>query len=152
MSSEAARDGPSVVTVGVDGSRTSLRALAYAGGLTRRQGARLVAVHVSFPAGSGWAALSGALSGEVSGLLAATCSELRDALQHEIASASTAAGFDVELLTAVGDPFVELTRLCDELRTDLVVVGASESAGHRLMGSLAARLVRAGRWPVTVVP
>ncbi len=32
------------------------------------------------------------------------------------------------------------------------VVGASEQAGHRLIGSVASRLVRAGRWPVTVVP
>ena len=35
---------------------------------------------------------------------------------------------------------------------DMVVVGASEHAGHRLVGSIATRLVRAGLWPVTVVP
>jgi nucleotide-binding universal stress UspA family protein len=34
----------------------------------------------------------------------------------------------------------------------MVVVGSSEQAGHRLVGSVASRLVRAGRWPVTVVP
>jgi len=33
-----------------------------------------------------------------------------------------------------------------------VVVGASEHLGHRIVGSLAARLVRAGKWPVIVVP
>ena len=33
-----------------------------------------------------------------------------------------------------------------------VVVGASEHLGHRIVGSLASRLVRAGKWPVTVVP
>ena len=52
----------------------------------------------------------------------------------------------------VGDPWTELTRVADELRVDAVVVGASESAGHRIIGSLAGRLVRAGRWPVSVVP
>jgi nucleotide-binding universal stress UspA family protein len=31
-------------------------------------------------------------------------------------------------------------------------VGASEQAGHRLVGSIATRLVRLGEWPVTVVP
>ena len=31
-------------------------------------------------------------------------------------------------------------------------VGASKQAGHRFVGSLAVRLVRAGKWPVTVVP
>ncbi|WP_411074874.1 universal stress protein [Streptomyces sp. cmx-4-7] len=35
---------------------------------------------------------------------------------------------------------------------DAVVVGASESAGHRFVGSVAVRLVKAGRRPVTVVP
>jgi nucleotide-binding universal stress UspA family protein len=35
---------------------------------------------------------------------------------------------------------------------DAVVVGASAHAGHRLVGSLAVRLVKAARWPVTVVP
>jgi nucleotide-binding universal stress UspA family protein len=39
-----------------------------------------------------------------------------------------------------------------QVRAEVIVVGASESAGHRLVGSLAVRLVRAGRWPVTVVP
>jgi hypothetical protein len=38
------------------------------------------------------------------------------------------------------------------LRTDAVVVGASARMAHRLAGSLAVRLVKAGRWPVTVVP
>ena len=39
-------DGPSLILVGVDGSRTSLRAAAYAGGLARRQRCRLLAVYV----------------------------------------------------------------------------------------------------------
>jgi nucleotide-binding universal stress UspA family protein len=38
------------------------------------------------------------------------------------------------------------------MRADAIVVGASAKAGHRLIGSLAVRLVRAGKWPVTVVP
>jgi nucleotide-binding universal stress UspA family protein len=33
-----------------------------------------------------------------------------------------------------------------------VVVGSSESLGHRVAGSIAVRLVRGARWPVTVVP
>jgi nucleotide-binding universal stress UspA family protein len=52
----------------------------------------------------------------------------------------------------MGDPWVELNRAAKEYRADAVVVGASEHAGHRIVGSLATRLVRAGKWPVTVVP
>lgn len=51
-----------------------------------------------------------------------------------------------------GDAYTELCKAADESRADLVVVGSSEQAGHRLVGSVATRLVRAGRWPVIVVP
>jgi nucleotide-binding universal stress UspA family protein len=43
---ELGTDGPSLIMVGVDGSRTSLRAAAYAAGLARRQRSRLLAVYV----------------------------------------------------------------------------------------------------------
>ena len=42
--------------------------------------------------------------------------------------------------------------MAEGIGTDAVVVGASARAGHRLIGSLAVRLVKAARWPVTVVP
>jgi nucleotide-binding universal stress UspA family protein len=61
-------------------------------------------------------------------------------------------GVEITFMTAVGDPFNELRRIADEVRADAVVVGASAKAGHRFIGSLAVRLVKAGRWPVTVVP
>ena len=46
----------------------------------------------------------------------------------------------------------EIIRVATELRADAVVVGASSRFGHRFVGSMAVRLVKAGRWPVTVVP
>lgn len=51
-----------------------------------------------------------------------------------------------------GDPYAGLVSAAEELTADAVVVGASEQAGHRIVGSVAIRLVKAGRWPVTVVP
>ncbi|MFI9047159.1 universal stress protein [Streptomyces sp. NPDC053427] len=57
-----------------------------------------------------------------------------------------------EFHTVEGDAFGGLVRVADELKADAVVVGASEHAGHRFIGSLAVRLVKAARWPVTVVP
>ena len=44
---ELGTDGPMVVLTGVDGSRTSMRAAAYAAGLARRQQSRLVVVYVA---------------------------------------------------------------------------------------------------------
>ncbi len=61
-------------------------------------------------------------------------------------------GISVTFMLAHGDPYHEITRIAMETRADAIVVGASLKAGHRLMGSLAVRLVRAGKWPVTVVP
>ena len=56
---ELGTDGPGAIVVGVDGTPTSLRALAYAAGLARRQRAELIVVYVRSPlrtpvALSGW--------------------------------------------------------------------------------------------------
>jgi nucleotide-binding universal stress UspA family protein len=49
-----------------------------------------------------------------------------------------------------GDPYTELSKVADDARADMLVVGKSASPGHKLMGSIATRLVKA--WPVVVVP
>jgi nucleotide-binding universal stress UspA family protein len=143
---ELGTDGPNVVLVGLDGSRTSRRATAWAAGLARRQGAHLVVVHVQRPSAS--AAMAPGLAGAMPAAASAVAAEL----EAEIVPRAAEIGVRLEFISVVGDPWTELTRIADELRVDAVVVGASESAGHRIIGSLAGRLVRAGRWPVSVVP
>jgi nucleotide-binding universal stress UspA family protein len=59
---------------------------------------------------------------------------------------------EARLVTVHGDPYIEIVRAADDMRADAVVVGASMKAGHRFIGSLAGRLIKAGKWPVTVVP
>jgi nucleotide-binding universal stress UspA family protein len=143
---ELGTDGPALILVGIDGSRTSLRAASYAAGLARRQGSRLACVYVDRP---------GTTTGLDAGVQVAeraTNIEIAEDLRRQIDAGAKEYGLDVAFYTAAGDPVAEITRLAEELRADAVVVGASESAGHRLIGSIAARLVRAGRWPVTVVP
>jgi len=132
--------------LGFDGSPTSVRAGAYAAGLARRQRARLVVVHVE---------TSPALSLLVPDRpwpLEETMTALTEELRSQVEAGAGHTGVDAEFIAVRGDPYGELTRIATELRADAVVVGASAGAGHRLMGSLAVRLVRAGRWPVTVVP
>ncbi|GAA1945578.1 universal stress protein [Kitasatospora viridis] len=143
---ELGTDGPTTLLVAVDGSVTSLRAAAYAAGLARRQGSRLVAVYVQ---------TVGALAGTSAYAAQAlregaeeTAAELRGLVEQAARDRGVRAGF----VSRTGDPFTEIAALADEVRADGVLVGCSEKLGHRLLGSLAVRLVRAGRWPVTVVP
>lgn len=144
---ERGTDGPKVILVGVDGSDSALRAMSYAGGLARRQHALLAVVYVQPVLAAGVA-------------LGAPVAEATDEIaENLIAQIRTAAErtkgiFDVrwEFHTFRGDPFNGLVKAADDLKADAVVVGASEQAGHRIVGSVAVRLVKAGRWPVTVVP
>ncbi|MBT2211104.1 MULTISPECIES: universal stress protein [Actinomadura] len=139
-------DGPKVIVVGVDGSDTSLRAGAYAWGLARRGGGRLVIVQVS-----GTAALTTLTPGGAA-VLREAADETTAYLRGELERAAASTPVPYELVTELGDPYTVLARVADETRADAVVVGASTQAGHRLIGSVAVRLVRTGRWPVTVVP
>ena len=146
---EFGTDGPSVILVGVDDSTPSSRAGWYAAGLARRQRARIVAVFVSPLATFGSAGPGGAA------LTVAKEEAVRASAQEMEQRAHTVAaelGISITFMAARGDPFTEISRIADEIRADAIVVGASAHAGHRFVGSLAVRLVRAGKWPVTVVP
>ncbi|MET8615040.1 MULTISPECIES: universal stress protein [Streptomyces] len=144
---ERGTDGPKVVLVGVDGSESSMRAAAYAGGLARRQHALLAVVYVQ-PVLAAGAALGAPVM--------ETADEIAEDLVTQIREAAERVRgiFEVrwEFHTYRGDPYTGLVTAAEELKADAVVVGASEQAGHRIIGSVAVRLVKAGRWPVTVVP
>jgi nucleotide-binding universal stress UspA family protein len=139
-----------VILVGVDGSPTSLRAGAYAAGLARRQRARLVVVLVG-PVASLATAMPGA-GAAVAASQGEAFDETSDDLRRQVEVQARERGIAVTFVVRRGDPFSELRRAADEVRAEAVVVGASAKAGHRLVGSVAVRLVRAGKWPVTVVP
>ncbi|MFF7154090.1 universal stress protein [Streptomyces sp. NPDC008139] len=144
---ERGTDGPKVILAGLDGSDTSWRAAAYAAGLARRQHALLALVYVQpyMPTG---AALGVPVSEVDTGIAEQLLAEIRDSVERLQGT------FTVrwEFHTFRGDPYNGLTTAAEQLTADAVVVGASERAGHRFVGSVAVRLVKAGRWPVTVVP
>jgi nucleotide-binding universal stress UspA family protein len=142
---ELGTDGPQSILVGVDGSDTSLRAGSYAAGLARRQGAELV---VLFVRTTGAAGTRADLLVAVRDAQDQVAADLRETARTRSAELNLRVSFHERS----GNPYAELVKLADELRVDAVVVGASTQAGHRFVGSLAARLVRQARWPVTVVP
>jgi nucleotide-binding universal stress UspA family protein len=144
---ELGTDGPKVIVVGMDGSDSSYRAAAYAAGLARRQNALLAAVYVQ-PVMSAGAAV-GAPVAETTDRIA---EDLVAEIRAETERVKGIFDFRWEFHTFRGDPYNGLVKAADQLKADAVVVGASEQAGHRIIGSVAVRLVKAGRWPVTVVP
>ncbi|MEV5145391.1 universal stress protein [Streptomyces sp. NPDC052727] len=144
---ERGTDGPKVILVGVDGSDSSMRAAAYAAGLARRQHALLAVVYVQ-PVLAAGAALGAPVAETTDEIAEDLVAQIRDAAERLKGT------FELrwEFHTFRGDPYNGLVKAADELKADAVVVGASEQAGHRIIGSVAVRLVKTGRWPVTVVP
>ena len=118
-------------------------------GLARRQRAQLVAIFVSPLASVGTAGPGGAALAVAKDEAFA---ERVEDMRQRAAVAAEEFGISLKFLARRGEPFTEICRAADEVRADAIVVGASTKAGHRFVGSLAVRLVRAGRWPVTVVP
>jgi nucleotide-binding universal stress UspA family protein len=143
---ELGTDGPNVIIAGVDGSRTSMRAGAYAAAW--RAARDLASWSFTSPPPGALATLVPA--GVV--LAEEALDQVAQDLRTQVEQAARERGLSVRFVAARGDPFSELCRIATEVRADAIVVGASAQAGHRLVGSLAVRLVRAGRWPVTVVP
>jgi nucleotide-binding universal stress UspA family protein len=145
---ELGTDGPTAILVGIDDTVTSSRAASYAAGLARRQGARVIAIYVSPD--------TVMMTSAVGAAVLAAENEAHDELADQLRARAEAVGrelnIQVTFVTAHGDPYHEIARVANETHADAIVVGASMQAGHRLLGSLAVRLVRAGKWPVTVVP
>jgi nucleotide-binding universal stress UspA family protein len=139
-------DGPAVLLVAVDGSDTSLRAGAYAAGMARRERARLICLYVR-----PYTAVAGVGAGAAVSMREAQ-DEIAAGLRQLIETQSERLGLHTEFVERSGNPYAEIVRLADEVRADAVIVGASTQAGHRFIGSLAVHLVKASRWPVTVVP
>ncbi|MFW0872368.1 universal stress protein [Rhodococcoides corynebacterioides] len=141
-------DGPKLIVVGLDGSDSSWRAAAYAAGSARRQRSKLVLVYVQTLGAGAFAQASGVLYD--SGTQAAD--DLLGEIKAHVLRFGEQEHVTWEFRTFRGDPATGLAAVADELRADAIVVGTSERAGHRIFGSVAVRLVKLGRWPVTVVP
>ena len=139
---EVGTDGPDRILVAIDGSDTSLRAAAYAVGLARRQGASVRVVYVStMPASAAWVGAEADQSQEIAG-------ELGGLVTDGLARTGVPGSF----VHRRGDPYTEIVRVADEMRVEAIVVGASTRASHRVVDSIAGRLVKHAKWPVIVVP
>jgi nucleotide-binding universal stress UspA family protein len=135
------------ILVGVDGSDTAMRAAAFAFGMARRQGGRLIVAFVA--ARSALSVLGPAVAVAVEH---EAVEKLHAELRGQIKAAAEELDVPVTFLKAYGDPYTTLREAADRCQVDTVVVGASTKAGHRIAGSVATKLIRAAHWPVLVVP
>lgn len=148
---ELGTDGPGAIVVGVDGSPTSLRALAYAAGLARRQHAELICVYVRQPLRTP-VAMSGWLDAGIVAAEAQAQSDAEKEVWAQITDDASAWGTGARLIVRHGNPLTELRKVAEQAEADTIIVGASASLPHRLFGSLGHRLLRRKPCPVTIVP
>lgn len=145
MSFELGTDGPRVIVVGYDASDPAEHALAYATGLARRQGSSLVVV---FAAPCVVSAIGATVDASLAGAMVGLGDEVRSK------AASYVEGRDVpwRYVTGTGDAVRMLEQIAEQTRADAIVVGRSHHREHRWVGSVAVRLAKTCRRPVTVVP
>jgi nucleotide-binding universal stress UspA family protein len=147
---ELGTDGPRAILVGVDGSPTSLRAAAYAAGLARRQHTKLVIVYASTAPGGMLSTLD--FTGASTRLLRETQHDMKAQLTAAVEAWEHSGTVHAQVVVREGSPLRVLREVAEEVHAEAVIVGSSAGFCHRIIGSLAIRLVRTRRWPVTVVP
>lgn len=141
---EIAKDGVGELVVGFDGTDPSIDALAFATGLARRERARLIVAFVASPSMfSPLAPDPGAWE---------SIDAVGDELRGRAAEALEDLGLPWRFERRRGDIAHELEALAEQAKADAIVVGRSSSKVSRLLGSVAAGLLRTSRRPVIVVP
>jgi nucleotide-binding universal stress UspA family protein len=139
------------VVIGIDGSDTSWDAFWWGCGEARRLSRRAVAVFVSpmtaASSGLAWAVGCPCDYTEIH----RRGTELASELESDVHRHAAEHGLDVLFVHVHGDPAQELLRVATTLKCDLIVVGRSAKALHRLAGSLGRRLICTSRAPVVAV-
>lgn len=141
---EIAKDGVGDLVVGFDGTDPSADALAFAVGLARREQARLVVAFVGSPT------VLSSLSPDPGAW--ESIRAIADELRERAAGVLGEFGVSWRFESRRGDVAHELEALAEEVKADAIVVGRSGSKMSRLLGSVAAGLLRGSRRPVIVVP
>jgi nucleotide-binding universal stress UspA family protein len=144
--------GPRTILVAVDGTDSSMRALAWAAGLAQRTGAPLTGLQIPRVSVVEMSLASMELAG-VATMPTTDMLNVHARSRQHLDKAFTDIrndGVTVSLEVLRGDPVDEIVRAAQRHRADLLVIGAAASnLGRR---NVAARLVRKATCPITIVP
>jgi nucleotide-binding universal stress UspA family protein len=149
---QSSLDSP-VVVIGIDGSATSWDAFWWGCGETLRLGGRAVVVYVSPIAEISAAAVAAAVPGVMVDYREVERADNDQAalLAAQVSDYAGARGVPASFLHTNGDPASELARVAGELHAEVIVVGRSAKARHRVAGSIGRCLVNRKGTPVVVV-
>ncbi len=133
------------IVLGLDGSDASKQAMSVAAELAKRDGAKLVIVHVEQD-----------VAGKGGGPIVASEDEIQEEIRGQ-AGELTKQGIDTTAVMRnimLGGPAHPIEEIAEEAKADLIVVG---TRGHSaiaglLLGSVTQRLLHIARRPVLVVP
>ncbi len=140
------------ILLAVDGSEMALRAtkrlIDSMDWFKVRPEVHLVTVHLAVPLAGRVASV---LGHEV---LARYYSEEEEAALKDARALLKSAGLTIVEHTAVGQPAVEIARLCVEHRCDVIYMGTHGrgALGGFVLGSTATKLLQLAKVPVTLVP
>jgi nucleotide-binding universal stress UspA family protein len=134
------------VVAGFDGSESSRNALAYAAGVARRLERPLLIVYVTARA-----IYCEPLTGQVVGTVSDEAA-IRRWLIAELDQVCDTEGLEVLMTIRCGPPARELAAAAAECNADALVIGASSSTWHHVVGSVPGWLAKHAHCPVTVVP
>jgi nucleotide-binding universal stress UspA family protein len=136
-----------LILVAADGTPSSLRAGSYAVSLARHHEARLICLYVNAPP-----VVVSASGASIGTAIKEARAVIGEELRRFVTERAGDLGLDATFIERSGNPYAEIVKVATELQVDTIVVGASAQAGHRVIGSIGARLIRNAHWPVTVVP
>jgi nucleotide-binding universal stress UspA family protein len=145
------------IVVGIDGSKGALRALRWAMGLAKEEGAEIVAVYAVGPVeGLGWGAANAVSAGL--GMSQSTSGSWRDEVRRELeqdwCAPLRAAGVPFRAYFEEASASAALMAIADREDADLIVVGAHGHGGFedRVLGSVSNKISHRAHQPVVIVP
>ncbi len=143
---DVAKDGPSAIVVGYDGSDPARSAMAAALGLARRSQAYLYCVFV------GMVPALTAATAQAAGPAEVSIRDEYDEICRDVHTYLAELGVAGECVRRNGEPAYAIEELAEQVQADLIVVGRSKSRAHAVIGSVAVHLVKHAGRPVVVVP